>query len=352
MDGNRNPQILRTNHILMKISAPLIVKNEAHGIQECLAAVRMVVDELIVLDTGSTDGTPELCGKYADRVLYSRRWTKDTKADDFDFAEARNEVLAQCHGDWILSVDADEVAKCDRLAFRSWLDGFAGSCAYVPMRFANGSKQVARLPRMFLRDGASWVGRYHDVPSPWDHGTATVDESLLMLVNRGGNDKSKLMRNLSLLKRQQIERGRIDATTFQIADTYRALGVQCYPEAIGYFEMCLSSMGRNKADARPYLLFALADCYARVGCIAKALDLSTALMREYPTYQRGFLVSAWCYERLKEFDLAICFYERSIGIADPMPLHPMFDEPVDVDAVRNQIMCCDVKLREVLKWES
>lgn len=85
---------------LMRLSCCILVKNEIDNLSDCLASVQRVVDEIVVLDTGSTDGTPELARSLGAKV-YSFEWCDD-------FAIARNESLTYATGDWVLVLDADE----------------------------------------------------------------------------------------------------------------------------------------------------------------------------------------------------------------------------------------------------
>lgn len=79
----------------------MIVKNEESALPSCLSSVKGVVDEMVVLDTGSTDRTPEIAREFGARV-YHFEWCND-------FSAARNESLKYVQGDWILVLDADEV---------------------------------------------------------------------------------------------------------------------------------------------------------------------------------------------------------------------------------------------------
>jgi tetratricopeptide (TPR) repeat protein len=79
----------------------MIVKNEAALLPRCLASVVDVVDELVVVDTGSTDDTRSIAANFGARV--------STFAWCDDFAAARNASLALATGDWVLVLDADEV---------------------------------------------------------------------------------------------------------------------------------------------------------------------------------------------------------------------------------------------------
>ena len=86
------------------LSIGMIVKNEIRCLEKCLIALeplrQAVPSELVIADTGSTDGTREVAARYADQ-LFDFAWNDD-------FAEARNAVLSKCSGQWYLSVDADE----------------------------------------------------------------------------------------------------------------------------------------------------------------------------------------------------------------------------------------------------
>ncbi len=84
----------------MRISVCMIAKNEAENLARSIESHRFQVDEVIVVDTGSTDGTPELAASLGARVFHFD-WIND-------FAAARNYAIEQATGDWIISLDADE----------------------------------------------------------------------------------------------------------------------------------------------------------------------------------------------------------------------------------------------------
>ena len=84
----------------MKLSLAMIVKNEAAHLGHCLDSVRGLVDEMLVLDTGSTDDTVAVARARGARVA-EFPWVGD-------FSAARNASLAQVTGDWVLVLDADE----------------------------------------------------------------------------------------------------------------------------------------------------------------------------------------------------------------------------------------------------
>jgi tetratricopeptide (TPR) repeat protein len=92
----------------------VIAKNEERFIERCLSSVKDVVDEMIVVDTGSEDRTPHLAAGLGAQVSVFP-WTGD-------FAEARNHAIGKATGDWILFLDADEMlAQRDAERLRQWI---------------------------------------------------------------------------------------------------------------------------------------------------------------------------------------------------------------------------------------
>ncbi|MGB5424013.1 MAG: glycosyltransferase, partial [Desulfobacterales bacterium] len=83
------------------VSLCMIVKDEEANLARCLASVKPIVDEMIVVDTGSTDRTKDIA-EFFGALVYKFEWGGD-------FAEARNFSLSKAKGDWILILDADEI---------------------------------------------------------------------------------------------------------------------------------------------------------------------------------------------------------------------------------------------------
>ena len=84
----------------IKISACTITKNEEKNLPSWLKCMQEVADEIIVVDTGSTDATVDIAQKAVGKV-YHFKWIND-------FAAAKNYAIEQATGDWIMFLDADE----------------------------------------------------------------------------------------------------------------------------------------------------------------------------------------------------------------------------------------------------
>ncbi len=83
----------------VKLSVIIITKNEVNNIADCINSVTPIADEVIVFDSGSTDGTQDICIHLGATVL---------ETDWPGFGPQKNRALSQATGEWVLSIDADE----------------------------------------------------------------------------------------------------------------------------------------------------------------------------------------------------------------------------------------------------
>lgn len=141
------------------LSASLIVKDEEGMLPACLAALEGVVDEIVVLDTGSSDRTVEIA-RAAGAIVIEGEWHDD-------FGRSRNESMAHCSGRWIIYVDADEVLRVDDVAaFRADLSH--SRCHAYTVQVQNvvdpgGSIDFTHDPvRLFRRADFTFAGRVHE----------------------------------------------------------------------------------------------------------------------------------------------------------------------------------------------
>lgn len=144
------------------ISLCMIVRDEEKTIERCLNSVQDIVDEIIIVDTGSTDRTRELVRKYTDKV-HNFTWVDD-------FAAARNKVFSYATKQYILWLDADDVIfEPDRIKFQKLRDGFDTAVDVVNMPYLlsfDESGQVTfslRRNRLVKRSrNFQWKGAVHE----------------------------------------------------------------------------------------------------------------------------------------------------------------------------------------------
>jgi len=128
------------------LSACLIVKNEEAMLKECLKSLKGI-DEIIIVDTGSTDKTVEIASKYG--KVYHHKW-KD------DFSDARNYALSKSNGDWNLIIDADEIllTPVSEIELDDNYDALEVKVSWSDTSFHRG-------PRIFKK-GLRYQGKVHE----------------------------------------------------------------------------------------------------------------------------------------------------------------------------------------------
>lgn len=223
------------------ISLAMIAKNEATRISACLASVAQAVDEIVVVDTGSSDGTAALARAQGARV-FEWPWRDD-------FAAARNQALALAEGPWILVLDADErltagqAALVRSLASEARADGF--NCRLVSRLPADQPSPVIAhwYCRLFRkRDGVRYEGRIHEQIAPSivaAGGQIAASEITILHDGYAEISAAKLTRNLGLLRQALTERPDDAFTLFNFGLTLASAG--SFDEAADAFRRALES---------------------------------------------------------------------------------------------------------------
>ncbi|MBR1853936.1 MAG: glycosyltransferase family 2 protein [Lachnospiraceae bacterium] len=112
------------------ISLCMIVKNEEKVLARCLDSVADLVDEIVIVDTGSTDRTKEIAARYTDQI-YDFAWIDD-------FSAARNFAFSKAHMEYIYSADADEVLNEEnRVRYRVLKENLMPQIEIVQMKYGN-----------------------------------------------------------------------------------------------------------------------------------------------------------------------------------------------------------------------
>lgn len=191
------------------LSIGIIFKNEIRCLERCLSSLaplrKAIGCEVVMADTGSTDGSREIAEKYAD-ILFDFPWIND-------FSAARNAVMDRCTGRWYLSLDADEWLDEDIKELVRYLRDGRLDAAYVTVRnytnedFSDCYQDSVLLRLLRLSTKIRFEGAIHE---HWTFPSGTNANSLSHTILHhdgyvGLNDdrgKEKRLRNMALLKKE------------------------------------------------------------------------------------------------------------------------------------------------------
>jgi len=274
------------------LSLCMIVKNERQNLPRCLASVKPYVDEMIVVDTGSEDGTPEIAAEYGAKVSYFE-WCDD-------FAAARNYAISQATGDWILMPDADEEMIIESEYFLAQLTLQEDVIVYsIALNEANNLLTTsAYLIRLFRNlPGIKYVGRFHEklkYQNQCIRGNQIRHLEGVRLLHYGYSEEQLLQKNLSrnipILERTRQEEGLslmlLYCLAGMYADTQQAeKAEECYAEAFDkLLPSLISGTAPNELGFVPSLMFTLGTQSLQQADYETARLLSQRGLEWYPNF--------------------------------------------------------------------
>ena len=213
------------------ISLCMIVRDESENLERCLQSVHGFVDEIIVVDTGSRDATPDIAGRYG-AALCHFPWQDD-------FSQARNESLKHAIGEWVLVLDADEelppetAQNLRRLASSSDIEAWTFTII-SPCSSSRAGQQVKHPGlRMFKnREAYFFEGKIHEQIQPSilraNPGAAILhaDAAIMHYGYRQDTNqrREKTLRNISILKQVLAERPADPFQNYNLGLSYYVLG--------------------------------------------------------------------------------------------------------------------------------
>lgn len=261
----------------IRLSLCMIVRDNSRTIEPCLRSIRPWVDEMIVVDTGSKDNTPEIVAKFGAR-LFHFPWCDS-------FSAARNESLRHVRGEWIFWMDSDDTIteECGR-KLRDLADSNheASVHGYVMQVHCPGPnddgadvtvvdhvKMFRNLPQL------RFEGRIHEqiIPSIRRAG-GEIAWTDLYVVHSGYDHSSegqeaKKKRDLHLLSLELHEQPNHPFTLFNLGMTYADLDQ--HEEAVRFLERSLTNSGSGESHLRKVYAL-LVHSYQALGKREKAWD--------------------------------------------------------------------------------
>lgn len=225
------------------LSLCMIVKNEDQNIKSCLSKVVDFVDEIIIVDTGSTDNTKNIASEFTKKV-YDFKWCND-------FSKARNFAISKAANDWILVLDADEFVtnffrdNVNKFIKNSLNKKKVGRVQRINiMEDPNGNKKyIERVNRLFNRNYFNYEGIIHEQIRDLN-GETYETEIVDIIVEHVGYTKEvlhrtdKIKRNISLLEVAVKNDSEDPYLYFQLGKSYYMM--KDYKTSVLYFEKALS----------------------------------------------------------------------------------------------------------------
>jgi tetratricopeptide (TPR) repeat protein len=302
------------------ISLCMIVRDEEHALGRCLASVAGVVDEIIVVDTGSTDRTMEIAREHGARVL-EHPWNDD-------FSAARNVALEAATGAWILHLDADEALCAEdaprlrELTRRTWREGFR-------LTLENRKREgtfVHRPLRLFRnRPQYRYVGRVHedvlrqlpaDAPERVEDADIRVEHYGYLRGVRLAKDKTR--RNLTLLERQLAEEGPSLPVHFYLGTEYVNAGDRT--RALDHFgrawDLLLADPNATRQPIGPPLAARYASTLRQAGRLDAAASVAEHGLRLYERFTDLVFEQALIARARGELQRAEELFTRCLELGD------------------------------------
>lgn len=274
----------------MTLGITMIVKNEKDVLSRALGGVKSFADEIVVVDTGSTDGTPDIARGFTDKV-YSYEWNDD-------FSAARNFALSKSTADYWMWLDADDVvpertaAEISRFKMRpSGVD--VVMLPYVMGYDKNGKPTFFFYRERIIKKGSGvWEGRVHEAVAP----RGTIRYLNCPIVHDKPAGKSSGTRNLDIYRKMAAHGERFsprDKYYYARELFFAGLYENAERELIEFLSDGKGSFANN-ADA----CIILSRCNKKRGDIVRAKDAAIAAL-EY-----GVPSGEICCE------IASCFFEQ------------------------------------------
>ncbi|TQE91241.1 glycosyltransferase [Ureibacillus terrenus] len=305
------------------ISLCMIVKNEEDFIERCLKSVQNAVQEIIIVDTGSTDQTIEICKKY-NASIFPYRW-------NHHFADARNFGLSKASGDWILWLDADEELETGHEEFlMENLKNKNVTMYYLPVINYYGESfpvdpEKAFLyhqPRLFQNHkGIQFYNRIHETPIfPKNRDSSYTVDYLKVPIHHYGyieeltKKRGKGERNLQLIQEEYKDPNHSPWIEYHLANEYYRRGD--YQKAFDYLNESIFRFLLNGVKP-PSILYRLKyGILVDTNSFENALEGIDKAIALYPDYVDLHFLKGLIYYQTEKFSEALACFEKCLELGE------------------------------------
>lgn len=293
------------------ISLCMIVKNEEEMLSRCLASICDLCDEIIIVDTGSTDTTKEIASKFTNHI-YDFEWIDN-------FSAARNYAFSLATKEYILWLDADDVfLQEDIKKFKEMKQNLNDSVDVVSMfyhvafdEYGNPTFKFRRNRLVRRENNYKWFGAVHEY---LEVGGNVIHAAIAVTHRKHTREKPNSLstRNINIYEKQ-IERGK-ELTPRNLFYYANELKDHCYYEkAITFYEKFLNrKAGWIEDIIRAYIY--IADCYRVLGNTEKEIEyLVMSIVHDVPRPEVSCRLGDY-YKEKKEHKKAIIWYCLALDV--------------------------------------
>ena len=302
----------------------MIAKDERKSIARCINSVQGFADEIVVVDTGSTDDTPQIAQSLGAHVFHY--------AWDESFSNAKNFAISKAQSDWLLLLDADEALDADsRPIIEEFVRTTEFDGAHLRIRNYTGlfHQDAYSIHSGFrlLRNHKNYLFRgaiHEQITSATGEDISSRFATLKAIVHHYGyldeqvNEKQKRKRNIPLLEKE-LERNPNDPfNIFNMGNEY--LAMKDFTTALTYYQRSISLADNQRAAYLPHAYFRTINCYEALGQYTKALEAAQAALKAYPSCTDFEFLHAGILVRLRKYSLAIERLEICLKMGGPQPM--------------------------------
>ncbi|KAB2336791.1 glycosyltransferase [Cytobacillus depressus] len=291
------------------VSLCMIVKDEESYIKRCLDSVSNQVDEIIIVDTGSSDSTLCIAEDYGAKI-FKFAWKED-------FAEARNFSIEIAKSEYILVLDADEYLDQNTnlqevlkelkdyyiINFKNYMDG-----GYIT------NHQAIRLFKNNL--GLKYFGKIHEHLNIDDFDNLSIAFADFFIHHDGYknevfNQKNKFERNLKILEKE-VKNNPTGYNLFNLGIQYK-VGKE-FLKALDQFKKSYS-LSKNQIYL-PFLLYSMGDCLLQLGRNREGIYLMKDSIELFPKYTGFYYLMGLFYEKQNYLKAAEKEFEKCLELGE------------------------------------
>ncbi|MBP2627630.1 MAG: glycosyl transferase family 2 [Firmicutes bacterium] len=298
--------------MIKRISLAMIVRDEEANLAECLGSVKDEVDEIVIVDTGSTDQTLNIASNFTNKI-YHFPWQGD-------FSAARNFAISKCSGQWILSLDADEKLDSEKGSIRQLIGSSPETEVFGLSLLIYSATEYERFTVMRLfRNTAEYhfVGKIHEQVVINNTNVVDIGDAPVIchkFVTHKQRNK-KRWRNLRLLK-HELHRDP-DNYYLKYYMGVEWLGIGRYERAVDCLQTAVASISLYQPMFRGPAVRYLVDCLKFLGRPDEALEICQNECELNPDFTDVFFETGAILEEQGKFKQAIDYFLKAIQLGDP-----------------------------------